>query len=192
MLPFRRPTLLVALVVATLAACSAPDPKGLFDPLRGPSNNGGGTSVAPSCLARCQTAASRCTLLDVPCDALCGSGGVSAAQLSCLESTACEPSGGQTFLQRCLNTTAGPLGSLCDCGLTQVCTSSAECQAGLLCLDPGGPDDSTPGRAPLFPGVCSMPCDVAGPRRCPDGFTCRKQVFNNSPLAGAQQFWCER
>ncbi|HEU4539166.1 MAG TPA: hypothetical protein VFS00_33830 [Polyangiaceae bacterium] len=189
MLPFRRTAALVALFVTAHAACTAPEDNGLFDPLRGPINQGGSSAV-PGCLARCQAAAERCTLIDVPCDSICGSS-PNNQQLSCLERAECAVSGNESIVQRCFNR-AAPLGGLCDCGLTSVCADGGKCQPGLLCFDPGGPDDATPGRPPAFPGFCSTPCDPVGGRRCPDGFTCRKQFFDNAPAGGAEQFWCER
>ncbi len=182
--------LLAASASAALAAfadCSAPDARGLFDPVPGPNNTSG--SFPPTgCVERCRVAAARCTLVDAPCDALCGATGLSDAQLSCLATSPCE--GSQSLLQRCLDgvsATSGFLGAACDCDGPVTCPST--CLRGLSCLDPGGPDGAD--GLPLFPGFCSQPC--APPNgSCPAGFVCRQQFFNGVVVAGPNAYWCER
>jgi hypothetical protein len=189
MLLFRRATLFGAAVLA-LAACSAPDTNGLFEPARGAV---GPADVPQGCIDRCRGAALRCTLLDAPCDALCGSVALSDSQLNCLEGARCDTEGSPSIIDRCLNqggAALGLLGARCNCVDGSV-SCQANCIDGLTCFDPGGINDTTP---PLFPGFCSLPCDGPGGRggSCPSGFVCREQIISGQPAPGENKFWCER
>ncbi|HEU4409888.1 MAG TPA: hypothetical protein VFS43_31835 [Polyangiaceae bacterium] len=192
MLLFRRTALFGALT-SLAAACSAPDTRGIFD---APLPPGSGNDVlVPGCIERCRGAAAKCTLINVPCDALCGAG-LSGPQLDCLAARAetCRADG-DSLVADCVGSDAaveGFLGAPCDCGGLTSCDNST-CLDGLLCFDPGGSD--TAAGVVLFPGFCSVPCDApgTGSRTCPQGFVCRRQLFNDVPVAAEEgQHWCQR
>jgi hypothetical protein len=188
---FARRLSATALLAAVAAACSAPDTAGLFDPTAGPAS--GATPASASCVATCLAAAVRCTLVDLPCDAICATA-PSAQQMSCIETSRCELVDGQSVAQRCLKIQENPgiFGTPCDCGGPESCRRADQCRGDLLCFDPGGPDPGGNATS-LFPGFCSRPCDPPpGARTCPEGFVCRRQKINDADPIGAEKYWCER
>jgi hypothetical protein len=190
MLLFRRAALFGALA-SLPAACSAPDALGLFD--TAPDPGPGSSVVVPQCVDRCRGAALKCTLINVPCDALCGAG-LNGEQLRCLEGASCDADAGDTPLVDCVGTpdvANGFFGARCECGGVPTC--DADCLSGLLCFDPGGSDTGDDFNT-LFPGFCSKRCNPADAGSCPSGFTCREQLFNNEPVSDREndRYWCER